>query len=113
MAQRKRRTKKQIEATKAETIETKPVKTTNVRPEDANKDFAAEERATHLKKVAAQDKAAKESSKVVNYYYELNGKKLIKRVRKNNGSLQSYYVGNITKDATLLQNEDVKAHLKK
>ena len=105
MAQRKRRTKKEIEAAS--------VDTNNVRAEDATKDDAAEERGNHLQDIAAKDKAHKANNKVVDYHYELNGNKLLKKVRKASGALHSFYVGNITKDATLLQNEDVKAHLKK
>ncbi len=86
----------------------------SVRSEDAQKDDAADSRADHMKKVAAADKAHKDGQKVKSYYYEIvGGKKLIKKVRKANGSVHSFYIGNCEKDGTLLQNEDVKKHLKK
>lgn len=84
-----------------------------IRPEDAVKDEAAAERAEFMKKKADAEKAQRAAREVVNYHYEvLGGRKLIKKVKKANGSVHSFYIGRVDKNAELLNDPEIKAHLK-
>jgi len=74
-------------------------------------DMTAEERMEWLKKRNAEAKEAKKGNKILEVFYTLNGDKLNKKVRKANGGILSYYVGNIRKNPDIMT-EEIKASLK-
>lgn len=85
----------------------------NIRNEDKVKDMSAKERRDFMRRRREEEKDAKERAKVVDYHYELNGHKLIRKTKKKNGAVYSFYVGNTRRYPKLLENEDVKKNLKK
>lgn len=79
---------------------------------DPEKDLeGAAKKKWHAKRVK-EDKAAAEGRVEQNYHYELEGQKLLKKVRKVNGSMYCYYVSNIRKEPSSLDAKDVKLHAK-
>lgn len=88
--------------------------TETVRTEDAQKDLAAQERKEFMQRRAAEEKELAKSKEVKSYHYVLvDGYKLLKKVVKANGSGYSFYIGNAKKYPYLLDDQDVKANLKK
>lgn len=83
------------------------------RPIDKVKDEVADDRLATMKKEAEQKRQNADLNKVVDYYYELQGTKLIKKVRKANGSLYSYYVTNVRTNPEILKDPEISQHLKR
>lgn len=77
---------------------------------DPDKDLDQETKAEWLKRRAKEDRKHKSGLKVSETWYEIiAGKKLVKKIRKNNGGVYSLYVCNIKKP----QNKDVMGMLVK
>jgi len=87
---------------------------------DPEKDLTTDEsKAEWLKRRAKEDRKHKAGLKVKEEWYEINaGKKLVKKLRKNNGGVYSLYVGNTKKKevkeflATLKKGTDGKYYPK-
>ncbi len=82
---------------------------------DPTKDLSDESKAEWLKRRAREDRKHKAGLKVKEEWFEVNaGKKLVKKLRKNNGGVYSLYVGNVKKPkvkefmATLKKDTDGK-----
>ena len=70
---------------------------------DPEKDLTDETKAKWLKRRAKEDKAHKAGIKVIEEWYECVGnKKLLKKLKKNNGSEYSLYIGNFKKQPEIL-----------
>lgn len=62
------------------------------------KDLADENKADWMKRRAKEEKKHREGLKVVDEWFEVvGGKKLIKKMKKNNGGVYSIYICNISK----------------
>lgn len=81
-------------------------------PRDEVKDEATAEREKALKAAHAERSERQLRQVVKSFYYERVGDKLIKRVIKGNGVKHSYYVGNVRKDKSLLDDPNIKPYLK-
>jgi hypothetical protein len=86
---------------------------------DPTKDLDDESKAEWLKRRAKEERKHKMGLKVKEEWYEINaGKKLVKKLRKNNGGVYTLYVGNVKKKdvkdflATLKKGEGGKYYSK-
>lgn len=81
--------------------------------EDVHKqpsDVPEEQRADWQRRIRDEDAQAKKASKKVEHWYELHGAKLIKKVYKKNGGCYSFYVSNVEKEPSVLNDEDVRKY---
>jgi hypothetical protein len=77
---------------------------------DPTKDLTEENKAEWLKRRAKEDRKHKAGMKVLDEWFEIvQGKKLVKKIRKNNGGLYSLYICNVKK----VENKGVLAALVK
>lgn len=77
---------------------------------DPSKDITDESKAEWLKRRNKEDRKHKAGLKIVDEWFELvAGKKLVKKLKKNNGGVYSIYICNVKKP----KNKDVMAMLVK
>lgn len=64
---------------------------------------------------ARQRKAKRDAerlAKPVEFWYELHGNKLLKKVTKKNGGLYTFYISNVAKESSCLDSQEVREHAK-
>ena len=78
------------------------------KPGEAPEDIDEESKGAWMKRQVKSDKEAKKGAKVKDEWFELHGLKLLRRVRKVNGSVYSFYYSNIKKHPELLDNAKIR-----
>jgi len=78
------------------------------KPGEAPEDLDKDSKGAWFKRQKKADKEAKKGAKVKEEWYELQGYKLLRKARKVNGGVYSFYVCNIRKHPEALDNPKIR-----